>query len=80
MLIVTKHAVDRYIERLDVDMTTDAAFNILVFKLKYRRKEIEDVLYVLGEARMDIDDGLRAICKMKDKDVVVVTVRREKWK
>lgn len=80
MLIITSHAVDRYKERLNKDISVNDAFNKLLSELRPRTREIEDVLCILEEARIDVGDGLRAICIMEDREITVVTVRNAKWK
>ena len=78
MIIATKHAVNRYMERAGI--SKEKAFSNIINKLKPQERHLRDAISILGETRIDLGNNMKAICKMKGKDILVMTVRKCKWK
>ena len=78
-IIVSKHAVDRYIERKG-GMTINQSFSMIMNAVQPQRHQIKDGLKILKDIRVQIDDKFVGIV-VKDGDIyMVVTVREIKRK
>lgn len=78
MVIITSHAVDRYIERSGKDIEIQEAFSILKDAIKRNGKGIQKALEILPECRLEIDGNIVGIIVVRNNKPKMVTCRKKK--
>ena len=79
MVIVTKHAVNRYIERGE-SLEVNQAFNYLLKTLNPLKHKLMEALDIVQDVRVPLDNEMLAICIKNKKNLVVTTCRKRKYK
>ena len=78
---ITGHAVDRFIERVNYDVSKSEAILTIMKIVSPQKKKIKEGLIILRDVRVKITEDLVAICiddNLDENDIVVVTVRKSK--
>ena len=78
---LTGHAVDRFIERIDYDVSKSEAILTIMKSINPQKEKIKEGLMILRDVRVKIIEDLIAVCindSLDESDIVVVTVRKSK--
>ena len=78
---LTGHAVDRFIERIDYDVSKSEAIATIMKSINPQKEKIKEGLMILRDVRVKIVEDLIAVCindSLDESDIVVVTVRKSK--
>ena len=77
-IIVSKHAVDRYIERVETVSVNDAFTTIVNITKQWNEKEVRKICKLLKTARMRVGDYVY-ILKLDRHKLMLVTIRKAKY-
>lgn len=79
MVIITSHAVDRFIQRTSKDkQSVQDTFNFLRKSVHGKEKKIREALQFVRDYRLDLDGEMIAVIAMKKNKPTMVTCRLKK--